>query len=946
MPTDDLLNASEFLDAPAEDAIDLSLFSGETNGLETTRANDPAGFLPDTWRIAGVDTGLPMSKTTASALVGLGDGLSDTIDGIQQIFGSEEVKRGLQDDQNAVNQLYNDPRFGGTARVGQVGGFLADPLGVVIPVGKGKNLWDIAKVGAATGTAFGGLGYVDEGQSRGGNALMGAVTGGVLSPTLFASARQMKGLGGKIQERASSQLLNTYKKEYYKFLSNGANPAQATSHAMKKMQWTTHDKAALIMSSRKPFSVENTARVDSITGAPILSKEGKQLFDENAAKNNYQALQSKMLTNMKGYLEKTSVGKGVSDTLTDVGRAFGTAVVPMATRVAKVDQQLARDLISFEAHVHKGQQSLHEKLLGFNKSLRKMGLETSEEVRFHAQNGRTGEARRIFIEGGGTKGDWDVMQGVIRKLYNEANEAGYKLPKVKGFFPRRVKDLEGLSAHQDLNMSEAIKAFKARMRREPSDKELNDMINNIENPFHSGRFGTGGSLKRRTRETLEKEEQQFYHETEATMTSYVNDMVSDIERARFFKKIGVKKDKFASDGSDVTDTLNDVIRQGRGQGKYGEGDVKELTDLLRSRFTSGELAPRDAVQAFKNVTYIATLGNFKSALTQLGDLAFAAHKNGIINVSLELMNRIPLMNKVIRNSHQRVTKEQIGLEEAIQEFAGERNGKAALDWVLSKTGFKAMDRLGKETFINSHIRKTRNQLNGKQGAKERMRLRQKWQGVFEDETEQLIDDLAKGRFSDNVGVYLFNQLEEVQPIALSSMPKPYLDNPNGRILYMLKSFTIKQLDLMRRDILDNLAKGDTPLAFKNLTSLGTLFVLGNGSADMLKDFMTGDEIEMEDTLVDNVWKLIGLNRYTGDRALEGGFGQAIVDTVAPPLTVYDRATRAMGDSQKTWEASPFNGLQIFDKMFNNGELTRAESDSYYKTLGTAHDSFDGASFDE
>ena len=69
MPTDDLLNASQYLDAPAEDAIDLSLFRGETSGLETTRANDPAGFLPDTLNIAGVDTGFPISKTTASALV-------------------------------------------------------------------------------------------------------------------------------------------------------------------------------------------------------------------------------------------------------------------------------------------------------------------------------------------------------------------------------------------------------------------------------------------------------------------------------------------------------------------------------------------------------------------------------------------------------------------------------------------------------------------------------------------------------------------------------------------------------------------------------------------------------------------------------------------------------------------------------------------------------------
>jgi len=201
MPTDDLLNASKFIETDestqSEQQFDLSAFGIDGTPEDTQETHTASDFLPDTLRIGGFDTGLKLSKTQAAALVGLGDGLQDTIDGVQQIFGSEEVKRGLQDNQNAVNELYNDPRFGGTARAGQIAGFLADPVGVVIPVGKGKSLWDVAKVGAATGTVFGGVGYVDEGQTRAGNALMGAVTGGILSPTLFASARGMKGAGGK-----------------------------------------------------------------------------------------------------------------------------------------------------------------------------------------------------------------------------------------------------------------------------------------------------------------------------------------------------------------------------------------------------------------------------------------------------------------------------------------------------------------------------------------------------------------------------------------------------------------------------------------------------------------------------------------------------------------------------------------------------------------------------
>ena len=37
------------------------------------------------------------------------------------------------------------------------------------------------------------------------------------------------------------------------------------------------------------------------------------------------------------------------------------------------------------------------------------------------------------------------------------------------------------------------------------------------------------------------------------------------------------------------------------------------------------------------------------------------------------------------------------------------------------------------------------------------------------------------------------------PINSTEMPLKYLKHPNGRVFYMLKTFTIKQFDVMRRD---------------------------------------------------------------------------------------------------------------------------------------------------
>ncbi len=96
-------------------------------------------------------------------------------------------------------------------------------------------------------------------------------------------------------------------------------------------------------------------------------------------------------------------------------------------------------------------------------------------------------------------------------------------------------------------------------------------------------------------------------------------------------------------------------------------------------------------------------------------------------------------------------------------------------------------------------------------------MQKKYGTVFGNEFGGLISDLQNGKITDNVKYYLFSELSGVQPINLSQMPLKYLNMKGGRVLYALKSFTLKQLDLIRRTVIDEAAKGNFVKAGYNAT---------------------------------------------------------------------------------------------------------------------------------
>ena len=183
---------------------------------------------------------------------------------------------------------------------------------------------------------------------------------------------------------------------------------------------------------------------------------------------------------------------------------------------------------------------------------------------------------------------------------------------------------------------------------------------------------------------------------------------------------------------------------------------------------------------------------------------------------------------------------------------------------------------------------------------------------------------------------MFSELSNYQPISLSEMPLKYLQANNGRVFYALKSFTIKQFDVMRREIFHELNAGNTAEGMKKFLAYTTILSLAGGSVQEVKDFISrGDTIaveDMPDQMVKNLFKIMGTSQWIVENQLkEGKIVSAIGEAVLPPISLFDglsedlsklaQGTLESKDSKVIQRIPPFGRL-IQDWMLGAREEKR------------------------
>ena len=330
--------------------------------------------------------------------------------------------------------------------------------------------------------------------------------------------------------------------------------------------------------------------------------------------------------------------------------------------------------------------------------------------------------------------------------------------------------------------------------------------------------------------------------------------------------------------------------------EYSEQDIQKLRSLIQSRFGGVPVSP--AIQGLKNANYIQVMTNFGSAVTQFGDLGFSAHFNGMDNTFKSLFNRKDVYDFT----------DSIGLSgKDYDTTSGSAFLGKTLDTLFTATGLKKIDQLGKNTFMNAAWRKYH-----KLAKKDTKALADELTPYFgkqrADEISIAVRDNAPNSKSVPLEVeeLVFHKLLDVAPATASEMPALYTRMGKGRIFYMLKSFTIKQLDTYREAGASEIYKGISKYnsattsserlagakqagkGLAKLTQLAVIFAAANASTDIIKDTLAGRPTKKDELLENNIWKLFGLNRYTYYNAKRQGVGKATVELMLPPTAIFDR----------------------------------------------------------
>jgi hypothetical protein len=462
------------------------------------------------------------------------------------------------------------------------------------------------------------------------------------------------------------------------------------------------------------------------------------------------------------------------------------------------------------------------------------------------------------------------------------DEAGYTdIGEIENYFPRLVKSyddfLKSINKEQQTKLQRALKVkakeLGLKSAKDVPEEDRINIINQImrgHNPIVAD--NRLGFTKGRAVGQIDDKLIEQYQDPKTAINSYIMKAVSDINKRKFLGR-----------GNNVTDagvrrvnldkSVGSYVDEAIKRGELAEADSDRLADLISARFGLGEQSAGQISGTLRNIGYMTTLGNPFSALTQIGDLGMSVYMNGMRNTIAGMLGK--------RN----VSLEDIGINNMVaQELATVGKTAKLLDKTLGAVGFKALDKLGKTTFINSAYKRFTNLAKSDKGIAE---LRKKYGGMLGEEFKSTVTDLRAGNVTDNVKLMLYNELAGVQPINLSQVPLAYLNNPNGRIFYSLKTFAIKQLDVMRRDIVQEFNSGNQKKAAENLVAYMTIIPMMGATVDETKDFLRGQGMsaeDMPDNYIENLFKVFGGSQYVMDKYVsKGQVGSALGETIAPPL---------------------------------------------------------------
>lgn len=677
-------------------------------------------------------------------------------------------------------------------------------------------------------------------------------------------------------------------------LSSGDNFIEELNNAGLDYKTATPEQVYDALDSEQKDAFEAKLEREAIQGD--AAKVGEQKKVDKRAEADYAKVAEQV--------EKGTLGDDTRYILDDVMKVGGDLFAPVSTRLGKIDQKLKHAVRKFlfqnGLYNHKDKQVVKpfiEKVSEMSEAdyrILDLALKNRDQAKIDELVNKYGIAK-----------EFRGVRKILDNLYAEAQEVGLDMNYLNDYFPRMVKRNKVLEYMAAMRGREEWTEIEAALEAADPEQvftpeEQAEFVDNFLRGYTTNKItlAKGGFTKQRAVDYVSPEFNQYYESSPQALMQYIDAVRHGIETRRLFGKGNAE----ASIGTYV----NSLVKEG----SVKQHQVEELKKILK-----GIVEPqgtRGVVSWAKNVTYIYVMGSPISAITQIQDLGFSLAFNGYYRTG-------KAMTKAILGKSE-ITQKDLGLDNILQEFSDESRAGRAVRKVFKAVGFSYVDNIGSETYMNAALDRLR-----AENRKNKKAFNKEMEVIFGEEAEQVKKDLAAGVMSENVMYLGYSELLDVQPKALSEMPVHYLNGGNGRIFYMLKSYTLKQIDIYRRKIFDEIASGESERMIKgtqNIIRLSIALMLMGMTSDALKDLLLGREIEPDELVLDNLLKLTGVTKFQIYKARQEGvmttfFKTLFVPPVGAPIddAVKDINKIAIEGDKDITEAETAKGVPVVGKLY-------------------------------
>ena len=646
------------------------------------------------------------------------------------------------------------------------------------------------------------------------------------------------------------------------------------------------------------LSADEKGLSDAIGMGPLQKEEGESVF-MGKLKNAGEGLAMFGGLKAAGKVADKTLVPAVNKTFSVIEKGLEKVdpyIRPIKSKIKELDPFVASRMDKFELDNLMLKQNFVDQMQPFADQFKK--LSKDEQKLFQRLTSNPDSMKKAFDmldkvqkrKGmDGIKANFLNVRRGLDDLHKLANDNGIKIEYREDYLPRVMKDYDGfvksLGKEPRSQLEEMFRAAEKKkfddmpekMKQSVSleDTKLSEAerAKVIQNYFEGNNLRGSGKMglqKERVLASITDDTQKYYDDFLGGLQKYVDNVTYNVNKNRF---LGKSQDPTAKS------IFTDIER-------IEDGKVQdEITKLISTRFKGGEARIGKGTNIARNVIYASTIANPYSTITQLGDLALNSYRNGLINTLSPFGPKIKL--------------KEFGLNDIASEFTDAGAVKGAMDKLFKVTGFKKIDIALKENNLRGAFRQAQGQLRNK-NSKAYKKFIEENKPFFQNETDDLIDAIRRGDSqNENVRHYLFSRLTKTQPITLSEMPAKYLNMKGGRLFYSLKTFFVKQLDVMREDIVQKLAKRETSKeGMQNAARFAMLFGGGTAAVNATKDLILGRPVEISDELMDVAMQMIGISRYAIYKAKSDGLTGGATAVLAPPMPIVNEAFKVLAADDK------------------------------------------------